>query len=701
MTLGTLLVKIGADASAYKAAVAESAAGALKLGSTMRGAMQNVAQDAGKAAQAIEGIASHARKLSGEVAHLGLAMGASIGAAFAVVSSGQFDRGVMQTTDRTKKLFQTFATEVAKAFKPMADAANESLGKLISYIQSMDPVLKQHIVSWVTTAVEVSAALLVFSKVATVLKGLAAVANLAMSAVSLIFAPGVLITLGAAALAVMGIVLAVGALKQAIEEIDWGPLAGAGEKAAAIWSSIKSHATGQNMLDSQRLATGADFHPMLRDINGNVVTDAAHAGSAAIAGGGGGGGIPGITDALKKSWDEGAKVLIDPLKAQFTGLVDGFRKVFEDVNGKGKPKIVKTKQVDVEEVGGGAGGVAKGFAELMSRTGVQLGTAGGDPNVLGAHIAALSPLMTSYNKVVEEQTKKRAEVEEELIKKIDEAAKTASKELASRAEGLAGKAGELVKTFGQGTLAAGGNPLGGLAAMAADLLSQSGQFQALMKTVDDVIQGLANAFGAMLAPLIPLVTVIGALAATFLKSTFVTQLLFNVMKGAALYVMTVVLDIETVWNTILDFIASILKKFQLNDQAKAVESMKMDADGTAKALKSLWNSTYEGAVAVGAMATAANAATEALTNVPTGFKVALARFNSTDVGQGSSGGAGVSGAGGSPPPAAGGGNGGGVSVSVTLDGQVVASRIQTKLDRMHGRNFGSTDPNLAQRYMGT
>jgi phage-related protein len=70
-------------------------------------------------------------------------------------------------------------------------------------------------------------------------------------------------------------------------------------------------------------------------------------------------------------------------------------------------------------------------------------------------------------------------------------------------------AGGLYDSFSKATVASGGNPIAGAAAVGADLLTQSKGFQDFNKALSGLLQKLADAIGQLLGPLVPVVQAIG------------------------------------------------------------------------------------------------------------------------------------------------------------------------------------------------
>ncbi|NVJ14228.1 phage tail protein [Myxococcus sp. AM010] len=161
----------------------------------------------------------------------------------------------------------------------------------------------------------------------------------------------------------------------------------------------------------------------------------------------------------------------------------------------------------------------------------------------------------------------------------------------------------------------------------------------VLEVLGTLFQGLAPVITVLGQILVALTQPLSLLAGPIMKA------FFAVMRVVAMGILYVVKGVGTVWNGIIGFIAGVfraLSKIPLvggafEKMARGLDSMKVPMDQVDGALNTLRNTTYESAAANSAAAVAqwenANAtrkATEALTNVPSGIKVALARFNAQD-----------------------------------------------------------------------
>jgi phage-related protein len=266
--------------------------------------------------------------------------------------------------------------------------------------------------------------------------------------------------------------------------------------------------------------------------------------------------------------------------------------------------------------------------------------------------------------------------------------------------------------------------IGELSAVGTEILAPI--FEALKPLFDAIASALKDT-----APLLGLVgflfkaiaPLLGAIASSlsivFKVLSPVLRILFEVAKVVLIVIMGFLEAIASIWNAIVDAVAGIVQAVLTAitlgagaEWAKGVadEIRKGKADTTAmrEAREALNDATWDSVAAQNAQMVAAynvaeaNDATaktarevaEALTNVPSGYKVALARFNAMDPGRRldyskATGGRGV-----------GGGGGGGATtiiygdVNISADGQDaadIAERIKATKRRLAGQRRGNVD----------
>lgn len=204
---------------------------------------------------------------------------------------------------------------------------------------------------------------------------------------------------------------------------------------------------------------------------------------------------------------------------------------------------------------------------------------------------------------------------------------------------VTGLAGDVLKGGIEGGKAAGG--AGAVVGVISTLLLASKTFQDIMTILNKGLQVVADLLGAFLEPLKPLIAITLMLAKAML------------LASPGFLLLGIVLDalsplFKIFFNIIRFFGIAILKIIRFFQKALRRSTKKTDA-----ALKELRNTTFETAGDVDNLGDAANAASEALFNVPVGVKIAAARFAAQAAegnGGGPGGGPGGSGLPGFQPP---------------------------------------------------
>ncbi|NOJ79901.1 phage tail protein [Myxococcus xanthus] len=303
----------------------------------------------------------------------------------------------------------------------------------------------------------------------------------------------------------------------------------------------------------------------------------------------------------------------------------------------------------------------------------------------------------AYFKAVDDKARR---LSAELVQAIEDARAS----IVSKVRAAFGRVNDLVNSFAEGFLAGGMNPLAGIGAVIMDLLAQSEGFQVLMEMVSTVIQHVADALGAVLVPLQPLVgaiflvidAVVGALTPVFetlghvldplvpplvlvgaifetlapiltavaqavlmvmtplqLIAGPVLEALFKVLKGIAVVILTVAQGLAHVWNGIISAVQAVIRGISkavewlgidsLKKFANSLDRVKVDTNAMGESLQALNDLTWETAEAkaretaeVLRNTEALQKATDALSNVPTAWKVMLRRYQSQDAQDGPS-----------------------------------------------------------------
>lgn len=203
---------------------------------------------------------------------------------------------------------------------------------------------------------------------------------------------------------------------------------------------------------------------------------------------------------------------------------------------------------------------------------------------------------------------------------MDRAAADVPKQLGGMlASGLGSTTSALLQ--GVETGAAGG-PVGAVAGAVVGLLSQSESFQALLAEVESILQALADSLGKLVEPLMPLLYVVSEVAAglgVLFEALspiveFVVRPLFEVLKLFGVAVLELIHMVGTIINSFVEFFGG----------------EGFDLSGIDKALARLASASYDSAREQRKVAETAREMAAGLANVPSWWKVDLARFNAAD-----------------------------------------------------------------------
>jgi hypothetical protein len=158
-------------------------------------------------------------------------------------------------------------------------------------------------------------------------------------------------------------------------------------------------------------------------------------------------------------------------------------------------------------------------------------------------------------------------------------------------------------------------------AVLTSLLVDSTQFAALLERINPLLQAAADVVGAFLEPLMPLITVLSSALTPALQVMAhvvgsiglpIMQALFPVFKGLGLVALGVTIAFAHAWNLLASVINAALGWLGVN--------LKMiDTGELGEAFQALAALTWD-------QAAASEAATNAMYNVPHGFKIAMRRF---------------------------------------------------------------------------
>ncbi len=260
---------------------------------------------------------------------------------------------------------------------------------------------------------------------------------------------------------------------------------------------------------------------------------------------------------------------------------------------------------------------------------------------------------------------------------------------------------------------------GGLGGGILALLQSSEAFSSVLATLDEIFTMLANGLGGLLEPLLPLLQVSVMLDKALLLLlkplesiiTGAAPLLFEAFKGNALALLYIAEGIGSIYNGIVEAVASVLRDLSsipffddLSEAADAMLGSLIDTGGFADAISEISGLTYEQAKAQRELTKATDQATASMLNVPSGWKVNLARFNAINPNLGRQSPGGSVGGGQSSPAPTGGSPGGGAAaptpeVHVHLDGPALVNALRLEIRKGDARVRGNP-AGLSPAYAG-
>lgn len=224
--------------------------------------------------------------------------------------------------------------------------------------------------------------------------------------------------------------------------------------------------------------------------------------------------------------------------------------------------------------------------------------------------------MERITKSIEDATRRQAELWDSIGERIRRAGRAAGDALTSAAIGGAPILGGAVAGAQQG---AQFGPEGAAVGAIIGLFTQSEQFASLMEAINKSLGMTVDLLGSFIDPFAPVIALMSRLQSILLTATpammFLTfamdaltpvmKILFGVFKTLGIIVLKVA-----------KFFATVIP---------GLSSRKIN-----KALKELEETTFDNIIARDKETEAIEKVTEALTNVPSGFKVALQRFRARD-----------------------------------------------------------------------
>lgn len=567
--------------------------------------------------------------------------------------AAKYDREVAAGVKEVQNAYNTLAVEIARLLMPTLKSAANFATNVVNAFRSMSP----HARELVTHFAGIAVAGLGIASVAGKVGGL--VGSLAGMAAAVL--PMLPVILGVAA-ALAGLIAVTVLLHKAWRE-NWG---GIQEKTRAVLEFVqKAFQIVVGNIGAQLSALAKTFI-MLADQALRVVEIFGRLAP-------GGGAIAKLATSMREGLGHIAEFVFSP------GSVSELLSQASDVAGQVKDAFVDELQMIMKELGlDDAFAKIKGLLGKSNALPMLMQDAGVEMKEVAENIA---PSMVEWRKELVESTlviqrlngaheKARLEAEKQAAaaRVARRVAEGRSADGSSSLGNLTGGMGSTINAGIQG--AAAGGPIGAIAGIVTDLLSHSKQFIELFGAVSDVFALLADALGTFIAPLIPVVNVLGnvfkSVAPAFgallnmlmmianpilILATIGLPIFFYAVKYLGLGVLYVARAISGVWNGIVSGVQKLL--YGLGDIFKDVgpihDGLYLLAAGLQKMkdttnydenIKTLSDLTLEAATgsinknteAHEEQAKVLERVNEELTNIPSGYKVALAQFHAMDSG---------------------------------------------------------------------
>src|SRR5215217_469115 len=702
-----------------------------------------------KLVDAVEKTAMEIKNATKDMGEIGAIVAAGIGAA--VAAAAKSNPRLQAEVERLTELLYTLAADIGDLFAPVVKQLTDFVSRLVATFQVLSPQVKRagaDLSVWIAGA---GLAIGAVGKLAGVVEALSGGMGLLLKGLGKLQKSTALAGLGAqmaaialplaaVAAAVAGLTLLAGAvygawtdsstgLKDSVVDIVnsvtgmakklWALLTSIFEALFAIVESIAVKALDtfawmvRNMakllaplakaaqmgnlhkaiLAAQNI-TGEDLLKMAKEAGGVIADGVAAAGAKVEA----------AASAVWEAGKEGGRAVA----YGFEKSVEGAKKIFNDtglsalLDNLKSLSLPKLSLSDAEPVVRDVDGIDKEL-ELIERVIASLNTRAADE----ARI--------EYERSVAAE-ERRINLQLEAQKLADAAAKAmkdARKTLVSGLTAAFGRIKDLVEAFQTGTEASG-SAWGGLAAVVAQLLTESKGFLDLINMVSNIVQRVADGLGELLVPMQPLIGAIGYIVEVLMTAlepllTYLGQVLgylapplvivgklleglapllnalmpplslvqdalkavFDVLRFVSIVILMVAQLIGTIWNAVVAAIQAVVRGLSkavewlgidsLKKFAKSMDKMKVDTDAMGDSMRTLQDTTWESADAQARQTAellkgtaALEKMNEALTNVPAAWKVALRRFQVQDAADGpgspTQGGGGAGGDGGTGDP---------------------------------------------------
>ncbi|QSQ19328.1 hypothetical protein JY651_28780 [Pyxidicoccus parkwayensis] len=664
----------------------------------------------GELVESVEKAARQVKAAANDIGEIGAVVAAGI--AGAVAAAAQSNADMKEEVEHLTDLLYTLAAELGDLFAPVVKQLTEFVERLVATFQHLSPETKQAGADMATWVAGTGLAIGALGKLAGVVEALSGGMGLLIKGLGALSKSTSLASLGATlaglaapvaavAAAVAALTLLAGAVYGAWTDSSTGLresvlsiLASVGQVAARVWEVLKStfealgaviHAIVLDSLNTmawlvretaKKLMPLADVLGMTRlqaglkaaaGLTGEDLMKALEAGGSYVKDQ-----VAAGAKALGNAVSSLGSTIYDAGKAVGQGVADGFssalagtKKMFADMGLSGLIESLMAMMPSLPTLADAKASVRekdedKGI-DVSGPAHRELDAMVKDVQALAAHGGTATRALTH---AMEDKAQALARAMAEAAEAARQAIAQAREALKQRFTSAFGQLTDMVDMFSQGTLAAGGNPLGGVAAVVGELLTQSEGFRTLMEMVSSIIQRVADALGKILEPLQPLLGAVSLIVDALMSAitpvfellgealkplvpplVIVGQLLqglapllevlmkafsvvmmplqllggpvlkglFEVLKFVSTVVLYVAMAIGSVWNAVISAIQAVIRAISsvidwtgfdgLNRLARSIGRMKVDTDSMSDALRELADTTWDSADA-----TAENAA---------------------------------------------------------------------------------------------
>jgi hypothetical protein len=594
LSLGTLFVKLNADPSQLTKGMNEAAEKVAKFGNKMN-------------------------EVAGKLGAVGVSLTA-IGAG-AIRLASQFDSQVKTATDELGNSFNAIAVEIGRALVPTIQALSQALTVVANWFRSLSPETKQMVAGFAA----------VTAGTLTLTAGVAKVVSAFTSLAPLI--SGALAPVAGSILPIIAVIAAIVAIVPLLWQAwknNWGNIQGF--TGAVIdwiqekWKSFKN------------------FFGGAIEFIGKAWNN--------------------LTEFLWKSWATAMKTVAGwaakvakVFGADWTYELEAFNETIDDIANRGFKGLVE------DAIEGGkmiAFEWKEGFSDIAGAIKDKVG--GAIRGVLGEYGKGLEQMKKDAGGGATKAPPKVIMMEEiQVVGQVEKVTQTWQDGVKVAGDNLLQGLGSLTEVMNAAKAGfEAGGPWGALAGAATALLMKSNAFRVLVEALNGFVQEVADQLGAILAPNFML------LAAVLKAFTPIIKVLMSVMAGPlflalkalGIVTLSIVWALGVAWNAIIEVVSWIFNTIGdalnliwggLGDGMKGIAaSMRagmVDIKGVENDIRTLANMsmdqggtlTQQGVKpieilgeAAGDTARTLNELNESITNVPTGFKVAAARFNASD-----------------------------------------------------------------------